>query len=70
MLFTSQNEVESGERKSEICQQQRRIQEFLIGGGGRGGGVGGPNFGSERTVELFNGKLLLPNTPSHQSVAR
>ena len=38
-------------------------------GGGRGG-VGGPNFGSERTVELFNGKLLLSNTPSHQSVAR
>ena len=37
---------------------QGRIQEFLIGGrGGRGGG--GPNFGSERTVELFCAKLLL-----------
>jgi len=23
-----------GERKSEICKQQGRIQEFLIGGGG------------------------------------
>ena len=37
---------------------------------GKGGGVGGggPNFGSERTVELFYGKLLLPppHTPSLQ----
>ena len=41
---------------------QGRIQEFLIGGGG-----GGPNFGSERPVELFCGKLLLPHTPSQQS---
>ena len=32
---------------------QGRIQEFLIGG------RGGPNFGSERTVELFCGKFLL-----------
>ena len=32
---------------------QGRIQEFLIGG------RGGPNFGSERTVELFCAKLLL-----------
>ena len=31
----------------------RRFQEFLFGGGG------GPYFGSERTVELFCGKLLL-----------
>ena len=29
-----------------------------------GGGGGGPNFGSKRTVELFCGKLLLPHTPS------
>ena len=32
-------------------------------------GGGGPNFGSERIVELFYGKSLLPpppNTPSHQ----
>ena len=29
-------------------------------------GGGGPNFGSERTVELFWGKLLFPHTPSHQ----
>ena len=34
-------------------------------------GGGGPNFGSERTVELFYGKSLLsppphPHTPSHQ----
>ena len=28
---------------------------------------GGPNFGSERTVELFWGKLLLRHTPSYQS---
>ena len=42
---------------------QGQIQEFLIG---RGGG-GGPNFGSEWTVELFCGKLLLPHIPSHQS---
>ena len=28
---------------------------------------GDPNFGSERTVELYCGKLLLPHTPSHQS---
>ena len=27
---------------------------------GRGGG---PNFGSERTVELFGSKLLLPHNP-------
>ena len=27
------------------------------------GGGGGPNFGSERTVELFCGKLLLPPIP-------
>ena len=27
------------------------------------GGGGDPNFGSERTVELFCGKLLLPHTP-------
>ena len=32
---------------------QGQIQEFLIGG------RGGPNFGSERTVELFCAKLLL-----------
>lgn len=24
---------------------------------------GGPNFGSERTVELFGSKLLLPHNP-------
>ena len=30
------------------------MQEFFIGVGG------GPNFGSERTVELFCGKLLFP----------
>ena len=43
-------------------RKQGRIQECLIGGGGGGG----PNFGSERTVELFCGKLLL-HTLSHQS---
>ena len=32
---------------------QGRIQEFLMGGGGD------PKFDSERTVELFCGKLLL-----------
>ena len=31
-----------------------RYQEFLIGGG--------PTFGSERTVEIFSGKLLLTET--------
>ena len=33
------------------------MQEFFIGVGE------GPNFGSERTVELFCGKLLFPHTP-------
>ena len=33
---------------------------------GREGGGGGANFGSEKTVELFCGKLL-PHTLSHQS---
>ena len=28
---------------------------------------GGPNFGSERTVDFFCGKLLLPHTPYRQS---
>ena len=36
-------------------------RNFWLGWGG-----GGPNFGSERTVELFWGKLLFPHTPSHQ----
>ena len=35
----------------------------------RGGGEG-PNFCSERTVELFCVKLLFPHTPSHQSLRR
>ena len=35
-----------------------QIQELFIGGGGEG-----PNLGSERTVELFCGKLLLTHTP-------
>ena len=38
-----------------VPAQQERIQVFLIG---RGGGGGGPNFGLERTVELFCGKSL------------
>ena len=37
-----------------VTAQQERIQVFLMGGGGRGG----PNFGLERTVELFCGKCL------------
>ena len=41
-----------------VLTQQGRIQEFFIGGGG-----GGLNFGSEWTVELFCGKLLLPTPP-------
>ena len=40
-----------------VLTQQGQIQEFFIGG------WGGPNFGSERTVELFCGKLLLPTPP-------
>ena len=36
-----------------VTAQQERIQVFLIGEGG-----GGPNFGLERTVELFCGKCL------------
>jgi len=45
---------------------QGRIQEFFIEGemGGRG-----PNFGSERTVELFLWQMTStppPQTPSHQ----
>ena len=40
-----------------------RYQEFLIKGGG-----GGPNFGSERTVELFCGKLLLTETTTCFSI--
>ena len=40
-----------------VLTQQGRIQEFFIGGGG------GLNFGSEWTVELFCGKLLLPTPP-------
>ena len=39
-----------------VLTQQGEIQEFFIGGGD-------PNFGSERTVELFCGKLLLPTPP-------
>ena len=39
-----------------VTAQQERIQVFFIGGGGRGRGV--PNFGLERTVELFCGKSL------------
>ena len=40
-----------------VTSLQREIQEFFIGVGG------GPNFGSERTVELFCGKLLFPTPP-------
>ena len=46
----------------------------LCRGGSRnfllGRGEGGPNFGSERTVKRFCGKLLSPHTPSHQSLRR
>ena len=38
-----------------VTAQQEWIQVFLMGGGG---GRGGPNFGLERTVELFCGKCL------------
>ena len=44
--------------KTLQCGKQGRIQEFFIGVGG-----GGPYFSSERTVELFGGKSILPNTP-------
>ena len=40
-----------------VTSLQGEIQEFFIGVGG------GPNFGSERTVELFCGKLLFPTPP-------
>ena len=40
-----------------VTSLQGKIQEFFIGVGG------GPNFGSERTVELFCGKLLFPTPP-------
>ena len=49
-----------------------RCLDFTLNSCHRGGsrnfwlGGGGPNFGSERTVELFWGKLLFPHTPSHQ----
>ena len=33
--------------RNSLQLTRRRIQEFLIGGGA------GPNFGSDRTVELF-----------------
>ena len=33
-----------------------------------GWGAGDPNFGSERTVELFCGKLLLPETTTCFSI--
>ena len=42
------------------------LQDHFFGVEGVGGG-GGPSFGSERTVQFFCGKLLPPNTPSHQS---
>ena len=38
-----------------VTSLQEEIQEFFIGVGG------GPNFGSERTVELFWGKLPPPH---------
>ena len=41
-----------------VTAQQERIQVFFIGGAGRGRGRGVPNFGLERTVELFCGKSL------------
>ena len=55
---------QSGWREIQIALPlQGRIQKFLMGGGGGGGGGGeGPNFGSQRTVELFCGKLLLTQT--------
>ena len=31
------------ERSSEVCLIQGRIQDFLMGGGGRGGGVADTN---------------------------
>ena len=40
-----------------VTSLQGEIQEFFIGVGG------GPNFGSERTVELFCGKLLFSTPP-------
>ena len=42
------------------CAQQGRIQEYLIGG---------PIFGSERTVELFCGKSLLTETTTCFSIS-
>ena len=42
---------------------QGRIQDYFYWGRGEGGS----NFGSERAVKIFCGKLLLPHTPSHQS---
>ena len=54
------------------CVTQGRIKEFLTGGeggGGAGGGGGGEAiFGSESTVELFCGKLLLTKTTTCLSI--
>ena len=49
--------------KDTIIQSGADPGLFLLWAG-RGGG---PNFGSERTVEIFCCKFLLPNTDSHQS---
>ena len=42
-------------------QCQGRIQEFFIAGGGGGS----PNFGSERTVELFCGNEITSHRDDH-----
>ena len=41
---------------------------IFYGGVKGAGGVGGPNFGSERTVEFFCGKFLLTETTTCFSI--
>ena len=59
--------------RDDRSTHEKRHTNYINNRGGPGifyWGEGGPNFGSERTVELFCGKLLLLHTPSHQSRLR
>ena len=59
--------------RDDRCTHEKRHTNYINNRGGSRNfllGEGGPNFGSERTAELFCGKLLLLHTPSHQSRLR
>ena len=57
-------------RESSVEKYPHTLILALTRGGSRNFWLGGPNFGSQRTVQPFCAKLLFLHTPFHQSLRR